>query len=109
LIIRKSPAEIDRIAASGAVLVKTLHLLERQLRPGVGGTSSWPWTATLPDAAPSRPKTARTRSVRPAPMSPAIPKISPSRTAKEVALRRGGSARPIAASTSAPMRRAVRG
>ena len=35
MIIRKSPAEIDRIAASGAVLVKTLHLLERQLRPGV--------------------------------------------------------------------------
>jgi methionyl aminopeptidase len=35
LIIRKSPAEIDKIAASGAILVKTLRLLERQLRPGV--------------------------------------------------------------------------
>jgi methionyl aminopeptidase len=35
VIIRKSPAEIDAIAASGAVLVRTLRLLERQLRPGV--------------------------------------------------------------------------
>jgi methionyl aminopeptidase len=35
LIIRKSAAEIEKIAASGAVLVKTLRLLERQLRAGV--------------------------------------------------------------------------
>jgi len=35
LIIRKSLAEIEKIAASGAILVKTLRLLERQLRPGV--------------------------------------------------------------------------
>ena len=35
MIIRKSPAEIDSIAASGAILVRTLHLLERQIRPGV--------------------------------------------------------------------------
>ena len=31
----KSPAEIEKIAAAGAILVKTLRLLERQLRPGV--------------------------------------------------------------------------
>jgi methionyl aminopeptidase len=35
VIIRKSPAEIDRIAASGAIVVRTLQLLERQIRPGV--------------------------------------------------------------------------
>ena len=35
MIIRKSAAEIDRIAASGAILVRTLSLLERQIRPGV--------------------------------------------------------------------------
>jgi methionyl aminopeptidase len=44
LIIRKSPAEIDAIAASGAILVRTLRLLERQIRPGVS-------TAELDDAA----------------------------------------------------------
>jgi methionyl aminopeptidase len=35
VIIRKSPAEIDAIAASGAILVRTLRLLESQIRPGV--------------------------------------------------------------------------
>jgi methionyl aminopeptidase len=35
VIIRKSPAEIEAIAASGAILVRTLKLLERQARPGV--------------------------------------------------------------------------
>jgi methionyl aminopeptidase len=35
VIIRKSAAEIDRIAASGAILVRTLRLLERQIRAGV--------------------------------------------------------------------------
>ena len=35
MIIRKSPAEIDAIAASGAILVRTLRLLESQIRPGV--------------------------------------------------------------------------
>jgi len=35
VILRKSPAEIEKIAAAGAILVKTLRLLERQLRPGV--------------------------------------------------------------------------
>jgi methionyl aminopeptidase len=35
LIIRKSPQEIDAIAAAGAILVRTLNLLERQVRPGV--------------------------------------------------------------------------
>jgi methionyl aminopeptidase len=35
LIIRKSPAEIDKIAAAGAILVRTLRLLEKQVRPGI--------------------------------------------------------------------------
>jgi len=35
VIIRKSPAEIDAFAASGAILVRTLRLLESQIRPGV--------------------------------------------------------------------------
>ncbi len=35
MIIRKSPAEIDKIAAAGEILVRTLRLLERQVRPGV--------------------------------------------------------------------------
>ena len=35
MIIRKSAAEIDKIAASGAILVRTLAMLERQIRPGV--------------------------------------------------------------------------
>jgi methionyl aminopeptidase len=35
LIIRKSPEEIEKIASAGAILVRTLRLLERQVRPGV--------------------------------------------------------------------------
>ena len=34
-IIKKSAAEIDKMAAAGAVLVKTMHLLESKIRPGV--------------------------------------------------------------------------
>jgi methionyl aminopeptidase len=44
VIIRKSPEEIERIAASGDVVVRTLRLLERMVRPGVT-------TAELDDAA----------------------------------------------------------
>ena len=35
MIIKKSPDEIDRMAAAGAVLVKTLNLLAGKVRPGV--------------------------------------------------------------------------
>jgi methionyl aminopeptidase len=35
VIIKKSPDEIDRMAAAGAVLVKTLNLLAGKVRPGV--------------------------------------------------------------------------
>jgi methionyl aminopeptidase len=35
VIIRKSPEEIDAIAAAGAILVRTMRVLERQVRPGV--------------------------------------------------------------------------
>jgi methionyl aminopeptidase len=35
VIIRKTPEEIDRIAASGDILVRTLRLLEGKVRPGV--------------------------------------------------------------------------
>jgi len=35
LIIKKSPAEIDQIAASGAILVRTMNLIAGKIRPGV--------------------------------------------------------------------------
>ena len=35
MIIKKSPEEIERMAAAGAILVKTMSLLEGKLRPGV--------------------------------------------------------------------------
>ncbi len=35
MIIKKSPAEIERMAAAGAILVQTLALLEGMVRPGV--------------------------------------------------------------------------
>jgi methionyl aminopeptidase len=35
LIIKKTPEEIDQIAAAGEILVKTLDLLQGKLRPGV--------------------------------------------------------------------------
>ncbi|HLM51758.1 MAG TPA: type I methionyl aminopeptidase [Solirubrobacteraceae bacterium] len=35
MIIRKSPGEIDKIAAAGDILVRTLALVESKLRPGV--------------------------------------------------------------------------
>ena len=35
MIIKKSPEEIDRMAAAGAVLVKTMNLLAGKVRPGV--------------------------------------------------------------------------
>jgi methionyl aminopeptidase len=44
VIIKKTPEEIDKIAAAGEILVKTLKLLEAKVRPGVT-------TADLDDAA----------------------------------------------------------
>lgn len=35
MIIKKSAAEIDRIAAAGAILVRTMNLLAAKIRPGV--------------------------------------------------------------------------
>ena len=35
MIVKKSPAEIDRIAAAGAILVRTMNLLQAKIRPGV--------------------------------------------------------------------------
>jgi methionyl aminopeptidase len=35
VIIKKTPAEIDKIAEAGAILVRTLALLQSKLRPGV--------------------------------------------------------------------------
>ncbi|MGO9752440.1 MAG: type I methionyl aminopeptidase [Solirubrobacteraceae bacterium] len=35
MIIKKSPSEIDRMAAAGAILVKTMNLLAGKIRPGV--------------------------------------------------------------------------
>src|SRR5205085_12211121 len=35
MIIKKTPAEIDRIAAAGTILVRTMNLLAGKIRPGV--------------------------------------------------------------------------
>jgi len=35
LILKKSPAEIEQIAAAGGILVKTMSVLEAKVRPGV--------------------------------------------------------------------------
>ena len=35
MILKKSPAEIEQIAAAGAILVKTMSLLQAKVRPGV--------------------------------------------------------------------------
>ena len=35
MIIKKSPAEIDKMAQAGAILVATLHQLQSRIRPGV--------------------------------------------------------------------------
>jgi methionyl aminopeptidase len=35
VIVKKSPAEIEQMAASGAILVKTMDLLAAKIRPGV--------------------------------------------------------------------------
>jgi len=35
VIVKKSPEEIDRMAAAGDILVRTLALVERKIRPGV--------------------------------------------------------------------------
>ena len=35
MIIKKSPAEIDQMAAAGEILVKTMDLLAGKIRPGV--------------------------------------------------------------------------
>jgi methionyl aminopeptidase len=35
VIIKKSPEEIDKIAAAGSVLIRTLAMLESKLRPGI--------------------------------------------------------------------------
>jgi methionyl aminopeptidase len=44
MIIKKSPEEISKMAAAGAILVETLHMLEGKIRPGIS-------TAELDDAA----------------------------------------------------------
>ena len=35
MIVKKSPAEIDKMAAAGAILVKTMDLMAGKIRPGV--------------------------------------------------------------------------
>jgi methionyl aminopeptidase len=35
VIVKKTPAEIDKMAAAGAILVRTLDLVESKIRPGV--------------------------------------------------------------------------
>lgn len=35
MIIKKTPEQIDQMAAAGAILVKTMNLLAGKIRPGV--------------------------------------------------------------------------
>ncbi len=35
MIIKKTPEEIERMAAAGAILVRTMNLLAGKIRPGV--------------------------------------------------------------------------
>ena len=35
MIIKKSPGQIDQMAAAGAILVRTMNLLAGKIRPGV--------------------------------------------------------------------------
>ena len=35
MIIKKTPEQIEKMAASGAILVKTMNLLAGKIRPGV--------------------------------------------------------------------------
>ncbi|HWH09732.1 MAG TPA: type I methionyl aminopeptidase [Solirubrobacteraceae bacterium] len=35
MIIRKTPEQIEKMAAAGDILVRTLHLVERKIRPGI--------------------------------------------------------------------------
>ena len=35
MIVKKSPAEIDKMAAAGAILVMTMDLMAGKVRPGV--------------------------------------------------------------------------
>ena len=35
MIVKKTPAEIDKMAAAGAILVRTLALVESKIRPGI--------------------------------------------------------------------------
>jgi methionyl aminopeptidase len=35
MIIKKTPEQIEKMAAAGEILVRTLHLLERKIRPGI--------------------------------------------------------------------------
>src|SRR5207237_1400695 len=46
-------------------------------------TTAWPRSLMVPASAGVRPKTTRASSVRPAPASPAKPRISPARTLSE--------------------------
>ena len=45
MIVKKTPEDIDRMAAAGALLVKTMNLLAGKIRPGVT-------TKELDEAAP---------------------------------------------------------
>ena len=42
MIIKKSPAEIDQMAAAGEILVRTMDLLAGKIRPGVTTRTSTP-------------------------------------------------------------------
>ncbi len=57
---------------------------------------------TAPDATGARPKSARTSSVRPDPIRPAMPRISPRRNVNEARCTTGGAARSRTSSATSP-------
>ena len=59
MIIKKSPEEIERMAAAGAILVKTMNLLAGKIRPGsrLASSTGRPRSSSDPKVA-SRPSRA---------------------------------------------------
>ncbi|MNI65604.1 hypothetical protein D3C73_1211180 [compost metagenome] len=61
--------------------------------------------ATVPLSAASAPKINRSNSVRPAPINPEIPKISPARTSKDTSRTLSARVSPLTVNAAAPMSR----
>ena len=70
---------------------------------GVLRSTGWPSISTVPVSSGSRPNTARTTSLRPAPMRPASPTISPARISKLTSSNISSLDRPVTLKTVSPI------